>query len=441
MNSKILKKNTYFIKESKFILYHFLETKGKIIGLDITYFFGSSFFSLIQQSVGLVLGLYASYIFGHFVSKSLFGEYNLILSILSFFTFISLPGIDTALTQSSARGFDGSLKKALIVRFFSSLAGVPILLALSLYYLSRHQSTVGLGLMASLPLFPFFYSSQSFIAFLYGKRRFDLVALFSILSSAAYVILITLAIFVSPSTLTFTLAYMASFIIPAILGIITTKKTEVKTKKIDRQLIPYGFFLTLNSSFSWITGNIGNILLANFLGVEQLAIFVVASKLPASLQKSYASLSKSITAKIAGQSKKDHFKTITRHWWKFILLGIGMFSSLWIIAPFVLIFLFPTGYEKAVNYAQLLSIVFIPMPLSWALADVIIFQKNKKYQTLINTVPNLIKIAAYFFILPIWKIPGLILITIIDSYLNFLLYLMIFYRSKQNMVKFTHAEK
>src|SRR3989344_7998050 len=80
----------------------------KLFKLDIHYFASSSFYSLLQQIVGVTIGLIVSYIFGHYVTKLVFGEYNFILSTVSLLTFLSLPGINDALTQTVGRGFDRS---------------------------------------------------------------------------------------------------------------------------------------------------------------------------------------------------------------------------------------------------------------------------------------------------------------------------------------------
>lgn len=111
----------------------------KRLHLDLAYFAKGSFYSLIQQIIGVSCGLTVSYLFGHYVSKQVFGEYNLILSIVSLITFLSLPGIDNALTRSIGQGFDGSFKQALVSKIKFSLLGSVALVGIALYYLAHFQ--------------------------------------------------------------------------------------------------------------------------------------------------------------------------------------------------------------------------------------------------------------------------------------------------------------
>lgn len=74
----------------KTYLSNFLKKSEKILHLDTLYFAKTSIYSGIQQAVGIICGLIISYFFGHFASKKLFGDYNLILSVLGFLTIITL---------------------------------------------------------------------------------------------------------------------------------------------------------------------------------------------------------------------------------------------------------------------------------------------------------------------------------------------------------------
>lgn len=398
------------------------------VGVDFPYFARGTSFALLQHFFGLIAGLGTSYVFGHFITKSVFGEYNLILSILSLLTIFSLPGLDTSLTRSVAQGFESSLFRAVRLRFIFSFIGIPILFLLAFYYYRQGQLAIALTLLLSLPFFPFLYSFQSYQAKLVAKQQFGKIAVFASVSSILLALLIILAGITFPTTTALVFAYLIAIILPAMLGFFIANLNSSSVKR-DPDLLPYGLFITLNSALAWIVGNLGNIILASILGVSELAIFSVASKLPGALQKAYATISKTVTAKIAGQNRRGQREIILHHWWKFIILGILMCVFLWMLSPLVLRFLFPSGYEDAITYTQWLSLIFIPMPLGWALSDVIIFQKQKKTQVVINTVPSILKIVAYFVFIPNWHTPGLVAIAIIDDFLVFLLYVLAFLRS------------
>ncbi len=414
----------------------FLAFSDRFFDLDTRYFFKGSFFAFIQQGLGLSIGLITSYLFGHFVSKTVFGEYNLALSIFSLLAFVSLPALDNPLTQSVARGYEGSFIKTIRARFLASLLGIPVVFAFSLYYYLINQYTIAITLSICSLLFPFFYSFQSYQAFFVAKKRFELVALFSTLSSLFFALFTGIAIFFAPVALPLVFAYLFSSIIPALFGIFIVKNMIVKSR-VDPHLVPYGLFLTLTNTIAWVSANLGNIILAAFLGVEELAILTVASKYPLTIQKSYTVFSKTITAKIAGQSKKNHYNSVTKHWWKLLLIGIGMFVIIIIPLPFLLHFLFPVGYTQAPIYAFWISTTLIPLPLSWVLSDILLFQKRKKAQLFITGFHSIGKLLAYFIVIPIWKTPGMVALLVIEDYLFFFLYLGAFFYYKKSLHKST----
>lgn len=404
------------------------------LGLDVGYFAKGTTFAFLQHAIGLAAGLLTSFTFGHFVSKTVFGEYNLVLSFLSLLTVISLPGIDSALTRSIAQGYKWSLILAVRTRLLLSIIGVPILLLAAIYYAQQDQWVVATTLLLSTPLFPFLYSFQSYQAQFVAQRQFDLLTFFSSISSILLAVLTLFAGIAIPGTKALIFAYLFSIIVPAFIGFLVAKPRTSPSRR-DSDLVPYGLFLTVNSAFPWVVGHAGGILLANTLGVGELAIFSAASKLPSALQKSYATLSKTITAKIAGESTHGQKQIISRHWWKLIILGFVFFIPLWIASPIVIRFLFPHGYGEAATYAQWLSTMFIPLPLSWALSDVIIYQKQKRAQIIINTVPSVIKLIGYFIVIPWLHTPGLVALVIFDDYLVFILYLIAYLYSSRNKTR------
>ena len=407
-------------------MYSNLQKYGRFAGLDGVYFLKGSFFATIQQGFGIVIGLITSYLFGHYISKTAYGEYNLVLSVFSLLTFVSLPALDTPLTKAIADGKEGSFSKTIKARFFASLLGIPLILGFAAYYFLKDQGAISWILIITSFLFPFAYSFQSYQAFFIAKKRFDLVAIFAILSSFFFALFTCMVIFWKPVALTLTLAYLLSMIVPALIAN-WWAKSLIKKNKIDPHLISYGLFLTFTNATSWISANLGNIILAAMLGVEELATLTVATKYPLTIQKVYTVFSKSITAKIAGQTNKDHKQTIRRHWWKLLLLGVGMFLVVIILLPFLLHFLFPIGYKEAPLYAFWISTTLIPLPLSWVLNDILVFQKRKKAQLTINVFNSLGKLAAYFLVIPTWKTPGMVALLVIEDYIYFFFYIGAFY--------------
>src|SRR3989344_778586 len=148
------------------------------LGIDIDYFVRGGVFGVLQQIVGLTCGLVIAYAFGHFASKTLFGEYNLLISIVSLFSLLSMPGLNTALLRSVGEGFDTSLSRALLTRLKWSLLGVPFFIGGSIYYHWQGSDVLPSLLILAALFFPFVFSFQVIQPFFTAKKRFDLGALF-----------------------------------------------------------------------------------------------------------------------------------------------------------------------------------------------------------------------------------------------------------------------
>lgn len=407
-----------------------LAVANNLTQLDTRYFLKGGFWALFQQILGVSSGLLVSYLFGHFTSKTIFGEYNLVLSFLGMLTFLSLPGIDLALTRSVAMGFDASLIKGYQSKLKHSLLGFPILLFIALFYLYSGKLNIGLSVLICCFLFPILYSYTLYPAFLTAKKKFKDLALISSGSSLFFLIVVGTAILILPISPVLILAYLIATIIPAILGYWYTQKLVPKKSKSDDTLIKYGSFLTILSVLPWIAGNLNSVLLATVLGVETLAIYAVASRFLTAVQKNFQAFYKPITVKLAIQTNTEHIRTLKQHTLKLISIGIVLAALLWISTPFLINFFFTEEYSQAIIYGQLLSLSLIPLPFSWVVSDMLIYQKNKLPQVITTIIPSFIKIVLYFIVIPLWKIEGLIILVLIERYTEWIIPLYFLVKNK-----------
>lgn len=400
------------------------------LNLDIAYFVRSAFWGGAQQVVGVVSGLIVSYLFGHFISKSLFGQYNLVISYISLFTFVSLPGIDTAMVRSVGLGYDASLPYAFTKKLKYSLIGVPLIFFLAIYYFNLKNPAVAATLLIVAFLFPFIHSFGIYTSFLTSKKKFRLLASTAIASSVFFVLTHALSILLAPSLLSLTVAYVLALVIPAMLGY-RTSHAFINTQKVDTHLLSYGKFLTLINILPWISGHIGNILLAHFIGIESLAIYSVASRLLISVQKNFIVFHKPVRAKLAQQSNQEHLRTLLSHSSKLLLIGFILAAGMWILTPYYVHFFFTDTYSEAIRYGQLLSLALIPMPLTWVLADMMVYQRKKKIQFYSATVSPILKIILYLVLIPKWQIGALVFILLLERYTDPLIPLYVLKTSKK----------
>lgn len=415
-------------------LNYLLNRSSTFLNLDTKYFAKASFYSGIQQSIGILSGIVISYFFGHFVPKNIFGEYNLILSIIGFLTIVTLPGLDSYLTRSIAQKYDSSFIRSVRIKFYLSLIGATVLLGFALYHSSNILLTT--SFIVTALFFPFLAPTQLFSEFLTAKHRFKKQAIFFSFSSILSAILISVAITVSGSLTLLLIAYFVGILIPSTVAVTQILKiTNKNPKKIDKELISNGIFNTILTIIPWSAGYLGQISLGILLGSEALAIFVVASKMPLYMHKNLFVFYKPLTAKLAQQSHQEHLDTLKKHAWKLVVWGILLALPIYLFSPFIIKFIFTDKYTEAIPFAQILSLSVIPLPLTWVIGDILTFQRIKKPRLYTSLLVNTIKIILYFGLIPIYKLTGLVIVFLLDRYISLIFDLSIIYLYHKNYTK------
>ncbi len=390
-----------------------IKVTGKALGIDAGYFVKGGIWGMVQQAVGLICGLGIAYGFGHWMAMAVFGEYNLALSIISLVAIVSLPGMNTAMLQSLGKGFDFSLEQGVKTRIKWSFWGIPILIALAIYYYFQGSDTFPTTLLIVAIFFPLLESFQSTRMFFLSRKRFDLQAAYTVLSSVLTAILIIGSILLTKNLLVILAGYLLGQIIPAVLSY-SKAKTLVVNNKQDKGLTSYAKFLTALQILPTAAAHLSNIILASLLGVEQLAIYVVATKFPGMVQKNFDVFYKPVTAKLANQNNSQHANAVKTHLLKFIGLGILMAGGIWVFVPFLIRVFYSAAYLESIALARLYAWSLLSLPLIWLFNDLIKLQKRKKEIFVINTIFPVVKLLLMMILIPLWQIKGLIYIILAE---------------------------
>ncbi len=402
----------------KLIYNRFTNFTTKIIGLDTSYLAKNSFLGFIQQVVGVVCGLTIIYVFGHFGSKLLFGQYNYILSIFGLLGLVALPGLDSALIRSVAKGHDHAFIDGIMSKIRYSLLSVPIFVGFIIYHIylkSEYEIALSLTLIALF--FPLLTSLSLFNEFLTAKKKFVPLTILALVSSILTAILLCYAIYFTHNLIVITLMYIISTLAPSFAGLwyaLKMKRNKIK----DKNLIKYGKFLSSLNFITWATGYAGQILLGSLLGLEKLAIYSAANRFPVSIQKNIFVFYKPITSKLAYQSTNDHKRTIEKHALKLLLIGAILSVLLYFLSPVLITFFFTTSYKEAINYSRLLSLSIFPLPLSWVFSDILLYQQKKREQVILSIYPQIAKLILYIIFIPIWGINGLVFAFVAERYIS-----------------------
>lgn len=409
------------IKEQQEKIYRFSKRWGDKLGLDLPYFVKNGFWVVLQQGVGTLSGVALYVVFARLSTQEVFGQYQFILSIFSVVSILSIPGLNTSIIRSVARGYDGDYKKVVKVSFFWSLLGVPALLIVGAYYYWFQSHPLGIALMLSSVFFPFFYAPNTWDSFLRGKGRFDVSTKYGIIQSAMNALVtIVVVFFFRNNLIAIVVTYLVSFTF--FNGYYYWRSLSyMENEKKDGEVFKYGWFLTKINVLGVIAGNIDSLLVGVILGPIDLAIYTVVSLVSNRLSSVLGSFLSIIFPKIA-QSKQSFSMLVKVHKRKMIFLMLFSFLVavlFYILIPDVNRILFGNKYIQSFPLSRIFFIsIFLSFPTAF-LGYYISASKDTFSIWLSGPVFYVIRILLNFYLISYYRLPGAVwaanLLTIIIS--------------------------
>ena len=116
-----------------------LKPLERFLGTDVSYLVRGSFWLVIGSVASMLIGLLLSILYARYLPKETYGSYRYVLSIVSMVGIFSLPGFGTAITRSSARGFDGTFRRLSRIMFFSSFGISVVYLGSAIFFFFQNQ--------------------------------------------------------------------------------------------------------------------------------------------------------------------------------------------------------------------------------------------------------------------------------------------------------------
>jgi len=332
---------------------------GNFIQLDLDYYIRNSFYLITARGVIMACGLLLSVTFARLVSQETYGQWNYLLSIIGICAILTLPGMNTAITQAVATGNDRVLIEGTKQRFKWSLLGSLILAGVGLYYLLVDNTGLGSGLLVAALFLPFYQNFDSYLAYITGKKQFDRLAKYQIITQVAAILVTVLVIYLSRNLIVIVVAYLLSFSV--LRGyFFRVVSREVTSHKSDPGAITFGNHMTITQIPASIMGHYDKIIIALFLSFPDLAIYAIAlafSEILSPLRSIIASL---IFPKLSQMDKKEAYSEVRKRWLLVAVIG-GILIAL---CPYVIPFLYSQKYAASVLYAQLLIVsVVISAPV------------------------------------------------------------------------------
>ena len=346
------------MKTIKIKLYSFIVYLSTLTKTDLVYLTTGGFWLIVEQIVSSITSFILVIIFARFLDQSTFGNYNYVHSILGILTIISLPGINSVLSQSIAKGYDSTIFLALKTKIKWSLIVSALALMFGFYYFINSNSELGNTFLFMALFFPIFISAYVYDAYLKGKALFKTFAVFESAYQLIHVLAIAITIFFSKNLAVIFFVYFLTISVSRLFFLKLTLNLYPSNNKIDSKAINYGKHQSLINALGTLASYLDKIIVFYFLGPVNLAIYAFAT-IP--IDK-FITISDKISSLALPKFSKTSLGKINEilinRIFQLMIFGISMTLVYYIAAPTLFKVLFPK-YLDSIHLSQLYSVCLI----------------------------------------------------------------------------------
>ena len=338
---------------------------GRFFKIDTHYLMRGTFWSAISQIVITLSALALSMVLSRYLPKEMYGEYKYVLSLVSILSIFTLSGLGISVLQSAARGFDSALIEGFRISLRWSITVWIGALGIASYYLWHDNYRLGLGILIGGSLSPFIAATGLASSFLVAKKNFRVLAFRGSIPSTfipAMALIVTALLTDNP------LAFVAVYFVAnaatySYLFWYTLRIYHPDETRKDSGMLSYAKHLSFMGVLGGLANNLDQILLFQYVGPAQLAIYNFAIGIPDQLKGPLKQLDGMLQARFANhlpQNIRDNMRSKS-----LLLLAFGVACSVVYIplAPHLFGLLFP-NYMEAVPYSQLYVFHLLTLPFA-----------------------------------------------------------------------------
>jgi len=406
------------------LIYKLFKKFQKFTGTDNVYILKHS----LPLGIGSIISIIAAFLLSVFLAwalpKETYGQYRYILSIVSILAISSLQGMNIAIIQAVAKGFDKAFKKGLKTKFKWSLFGSIGSIIVAIYFWSQGNIEFTISFLIIAIFLPLFKGGETYQYYLDGKKLFGKRVTYTTIIQILASVFIVIVLLFTKSLIVLILVYFASYSILRLIFLYITIRKIKPNKKENSKTISYGKHLSVMGVLTIISQQINIILLYSFLGPIQLAIYSFAF-LPIEYLRTPLKIIQEIALpKLSTRPKNDIKKTLPKK------LVIATLFALIIILIYVLLApvffkMFYPQYLDSVSYSRLLSLTLLIFPISIIMISLQAKMKTKELYK-INIIHSLIRILFFVILIPFYGIWGLIIAILLSQVICFFMALFYF---------------
>jgi O-antigen/teichoic acid export membrane protein len=381
--------------------YGFLRWTEKYIKTDMVYAASGGFWLFLGQAINALVTLVLAVAFANLLEPEKYGNYKYIISLASIIGALTLTGLGTALLRSSARGHDGALEKSFNLMLRWSIGMVAIGALAGGYYLLNGNQLLGYSLLLVGSLSPILASSSLYRPFLIGKKEFKRATFFGLAQSGVPAVTVLTGLLLSSSVNVLIAIYFISsaattwFLYTSALKLAKNDTTEPETERLGKHV-------SVMNIISTIAGKLDSILLFQFMGGAQLAIFAFATAIPDHMRASLKNIGALAIPKLAHKEKIELKRIVYDKSVLIFILTVLMAVVYVAAAPYLFAFFFPQ-YMSAVIYSQVYAVtILLSLTLSTAYFDAQIAIKERYTLNIISSMTIIVFTVGGILLFGIW---------------------------------------
>ena len=412
------------IKKIKNSIRNLLIKTQKITGTDNIYIATHGSYLGIGNIIGTISSLLLAMAFARLLPKETYGNYRYILSIMAIVAITALSGMETAIIQATARGYEGTFKKILKTRFRWALMGSIATIIVGIYFLVKNNASLSISFFIAAIFFPIIQSASSYSSYLTGKKLFGIQVKYSTLLQIISALFLITTMFLTKNLIILVSVYFVSNALLNIFFLLRTLKKNPPNNNSDDASVVFGKHMTVMDIIVTIGSQLDKILLFNFLGASELAIYSFVD-LPVRAINEFLSIIRALALpKLSARTREEIKKTLLKKVLKFFLILIPIIAAYILIAPLFYKIFFPE-YMQSVFYSQIYVFTLIAFPFTvLALSFEAKMMKKELYK--LNIISPVIKIIFMVVLLPIYGLLGLILAQVLSRIADIAIISMLF---------------
>lgn len=325
-------------------------------------------------------GLISAVIWTRMMPKEIYGEYRVVLSILSFFGTFCYIGIGQAILKSAAREFDGNLAILTSMKSRANMVGALGILCVAVYYaFGRNESNgVWSALIVAAVFFSAYNRADIWTAWLNGKSRFKELALGRMASTLVPLFSLLAAVLVGFSELWVIVAFTFAAISLLNFGMLRLVRRHCVTGTTDQATIAYAHHATVAMSFGAVLV-LDTAVLEHFFGAAEVAIYAVALLLPDQLKALVGLINQAVAPTVYGAtSLRKLLQELKPLFVKLAIASLGIGVVGFLMFPFLIGFLFSDAYSQSGEVGKWLWLVSaITSPINTFIGSIILSRQHK----------------------------------------------------------------